>query len=177
MSGESGIRRWIGGFLYGNMAAAAVRILLGALLLFAGSLKMGDPEQFARVIARYGIVPDFLLPYGAVMVPALEVLTGLLLIIGYRIRAALLVGAAMMAAFSLFIASAMARGERFDCGCFNLGRLGLGISETVGPWVLVRDLLFLAGFLILLRAHRHLLSYEHFIEKIRLRNLEKARYE
>ncbi len=177
MGGESGIRRGIGGFLYGNMAAAAVRIALGAVLLLAGSLKIGDPEQFALVIARYGIVPDFLVPYGAVMVPALEVLTGVLLLVGYRIRAASLVGAAMMAVFSVFIAAAMARGERFDCGCFNFGRVGLGISETVGPWVLARDLLFLAGFLILLRARRHLLSLEHFIEKIRLRNLEKARYE
>ncbi|MBN2077356.1 MAG: DoxX family membrane protein [Spirochaetes bacterium] len=177
MGGESGIRRGIGGILYGNMATASVRLVLGALLLFAGSLKIGDPEQFALVIARYGVLPDFLLPYGAVMVPVLEALTGILLIIGYRVRAASLVGAVMMALFSLFIAVAMAGGERFDCGCFYFGRLGLGISETVGPWVLARDLVFLAGFLLLLRAHRHLFSLENFIEKIRLRNLEKTRYE
>ncbi len=177
MDGESGIRRGITSTLYGNLLTTAVRIFLGVLFLFSGIIKIVDPEGFALVVARYDILPGALVPYAAVLVPALEAAVGFLLVIGYRVRASALIGIALMAAFSVFIGINIARGRRFDCGCFGLERLGLGIGETVGPWVLARDLLFMAGFFLLFRAGRHLLSIENFLEKNRLQNLEKSRYE
>jgi uncharacterized membrane protein YphA (DoxX/SURF4 family) len=177
MNGESGIRRAISSTLYGNKLTVVIRILLGAMLVFSGSLKMVDPGAFGKVIARYEILPEILIAYAAIIVPALELLVGLALLIGFKVRASALIAVFLMAAFIVFMAVNVAGDRRFDCGCFNLRILGLDFTETVSPWLIVRNVIFLAGFALLFRARRHLLSLEHYIEKSRLKNLEKTKYE
>jgi uncharacterized membrane protein YphA (DoxX/SURF4 family) len=177
MSGESGIRRAISSTLYGNKLTVVIRILLGAMLVFSGSLKIIDPEAFGKVIARYDILPEILIAYAAVMVPALELLVGLSLLIGCKVRASALISVLLMAAFIVFMAVNVVRDRRFDCGCFNMRMFGLDFTETVSPWLIVRNVIFLVGFALVFRARRHLLSLEHYIEKSRLKNLEKTKYE
>lgn len=177
MNSESGIRRAIISTLYGNWFTAVIRIGMGAMLLVSGFLKMMVPDSFGRLVAMYDVFPDLLVPYAAVTVPALEALLGLLLIVGLRARAAAFVSMLLMAAFIAVIAVNVARGRSFECGCFGLDRLGIGLSETVSPWLILRDALFLACFALLFRARRHPGSIESFIEKIRLKNLEKTKYE
>jgi uncharacterized membrane protein YphA (DoxX/SURF4 family) len=177
MSGESMIRKGINSTLYGNRLTSVIRIVMGLLLVVSGALKLPDPGQFAQVIMRYDIIPADLAPYAAVLVPALETLLGLLLVVGYRVRAAALIALAMMLAFGAFIAANVARGRTFDCGCFELGRVGIDFGETVSAWLVVRDLLFAAGFAVVARAQRHLYSLEYLVERTRLKNLEKTKYE
>ena len=177
MNSESMFKKGVSSTLYGNRLTAAVRLLLGAMLLLSGALKLPDPGQFAQVVARYDIIPPDLVPYAAVLVPALETLLGLLLVVGYRIRAAAFISLLMMIAFSVFIAVNLARGRSFDCGCFEVSRLGLEFGETVSAWLVVRDLVFVAGFALVARAQRHLFSLEYLVERTRLKNLEKAKYE
>lgn len=177
MSGESMVKKGVNSTLYGNRLTAAVRILLGAMLLGSGALKLPDPGQFAQVVALYDIIPLGLAPYAAVLVIALEMLLGLLLVVGYRIRAAACVSLLMMIAFAAFITVNLARGRSFDCGCFELSSLGIDFIETVSAWVVVRDLVFAAGFALVVRAQRHLCSLEYLVERMRLKNLEKTKYE
>jgi putative oxidoreductase len=177
MTGESILKKGINSTLYGNRLTSAIRIAMGLLLVVSGALKLPDPGQFAQVIMRYDIVPADLAPYAAVLVPALETLLGLLLVIGYRVRAAALIAAAMMLAFGAFIAANVARGRSFDCGCFELGRLGIEFGETVSVGLVARDLLLAAGFALVACAQRHLYSLEYLVERIRLKNLEKTKYE
>src|SRR3990172_3150381 len=143
MSGESGIKRAISSMLYGNRLTVVIRILLGAMLVFSGSLKIVDPEAFGRVIARYDILPEALIAYAALMVPALEFMVGLSLLIGCKVRASAFIAVLLMAVFLVFISVNMARDRRFDCGCFNVGILGLDFAETVGPWLAIRYVLFI----------------------------------
>lgn len=177
MSGESMIKKGVNSTVYGNRLTAAVRLLLGAMLLLSGALKLPDPGQFAQVVARYDIIPAGLVPYTAVLVPALETVLGLMVLVGYRIRAAACISLAMMVSFAVFITINLARGRSFECGCFNAGILGIEFGETVSAWLVVRDLIFAAGFALLVRAQRHLFSLEYLVERTRLKNLEKAKYE
>jgi uncharacterized membrane protein YphA (DoxX/SURF4 family) len=177
MSVESGVKRAINSTLYGNRLTTLIRILLGAMLVFSGSLKIVDPEAFGRVIARYGIIPDILVAYAALLVPAIEVLVGLFLLVGCKVRASAFIAMLLMSAFLVFISINVARGRRFDCGCFNVGILGLDFAETVSPWLALRNLIFIAGFALVFHARRHLFSIEYYIERSRLKHLEKTKYE
>lgn len=177
MSGESGIRRAINSTLYGNRLTAMIRILLGAMLVFSGSLKIVDPEAFGSVIARYDILPEIIVAYAALLVPALEVLAGLFLLVGCKVRASAFIGMLLMIAFFFFISVNLVRGRRFDCGCFNVGILGLDFYESVSLWLAFRNVIFIAGFVLVFHAKRHIFSIEYYIEKSRLKNLEKTKYE
>jgi uncharacterized membrane protein YphA (DoxX/SURF4 family) len=177
MSAESGIKRAINSTLYGNRLTTVIRILLGAMLVFSGSLKIVDPEAFGRVIVRYDILPEILIAYAAILVPALEIVVGLFLLIGCKVRASAFIAMLLMIAFLVFISANVARGRRIDCGCFNVGILGFDFAETVSPWLAVRNMIFIAGFALVFYAKRHLFSIEYYIERSRLKHLEKTKYE
>jgi uncharacterized membrane protein YphA (DoxX/SURF4 family) len=177
MENESGIRKALNSILYGNRLTVLIRIVLGAMLVFTGAVKITDPVSFGQIVARYEILPPSLVPYAASFIPALELILGLTLLIGIKVRASAGLAVLLMAAFIVFISVNVFRGRSFDCGCFQLHLLGIGLSEALGPWLILRNCLFLAGFAILYRADRHLLSLENFAEKTRLSNLEKSRYE
>ncbi len=177
MNGESGIRRAIGGVLYGNWLTTAVRLPLGGLMLYSGAVKMADPSLFAAAVVQYDILPALLAPYAALVIPAIECIIGLSLLAGFRVRASSAIAVLLMAVFMIAVSVNLARGRLIDCGCFQPALTGLGSAGTLGPWLLVRNAALLAGFALLFRADRHLLSLEHSIEKSKLKNLEKSKYE
>ncbi|HNW28128.1 MAG TPA: MauE/DoxX family redox-associated membrane protein [Spirochaetota bacterium] len=177
MGNESGIRKAVTSTLYGNRFTVLIRVALGAMLAFTGAVKMTDPASFGQIVARYGILPAELVPYAASFIPPLELILGLALLIGIKVRAAAALSVLLMTAFIAFLAVNMFRGRSFDCGCFPVHLLGIGLGEKVGPWLLLRNCVFLACFALVYRADRHLFSLENFIEKVRLNNLEKTKYE
>jgi uncharacterized membrane protein YphA (DoxX/SURF4 family) len=146
------------------------------MLLFTGCVKLLDPESFGGLIAGYDILPSVLVPYAAVWVPVFEAVIGVLLVIGYKIRASAMTAIFLMALFIVFVSVNLIRGRSFDCGCFGLSRIGLGIQEEISAWVVIRDLFFLAAFALVFSAERHLFSLENYREKMRLKNLEQSRY-
>jgi uncharacterized membrane protein YphA (DoxX/SURF4 family) len=154
---------------YGNTITTVFRITLGALFLYSGFFKALDFEAFGRVVAMYGILPEVLIPYAAVFLPALELTVGALLAAGYRVRASALVTMALLAVFSVAIGINVARGKSFDCGCLELSRLG--ISENVSPYIVVRNIVLILALLLVFRAKKHVLSLDDRIEKDRLSHL------
>ncbi|OHD69429.1 MAG: hypothetical protein A2W19_05845 [Spirochaetes bacterium RBG_16_49_21] len=162
--------------MYGNKFTSAVRIVLGGMLLFAGGIKIYDPESFGGLIARYDILPRILAGYAAVLIPVLEMVIGLLLVVGYKVRASSLMAVFLMALFIVSIGLNLMRGRSFDCGCFDVRRIGLDINETISAWLVVRDSVFLVAFALLFSAERHLFSLENYCEKMRLKNPEQSKY-
>ena len=59
----------------------AVRVVLGALFMYASFDKMANPEAFANIIDNYHLLPYQLVNPLAIFLPWLEFITGLLLII------------------------------------------------------------------------------------------------
>jgi len=121
-----------------------LRISLGLIFIYAGVLKISDPIAFAGSVAAYKLLPYFFNYLVAATIPWVEFACGLLLVVGYRVRAAAGITAAMNILFIVLLASTIARGLDIDCGCFRQG------GEKTSAWVaILRDILFLSAALIL----------------------------
>jgi uncharacterized membrane protein YphA (DoxX/SURF4 family) len=119
------------------MAAASARLLLGALFLWASTTKVPDMAAFAESVANYRIVPPALVPAAASAVVGVEMVTGLSLLFNVWARASAWVLAALLAAFTAGLTSALARGIDLACGCF-------GGNAPATRWTVLRDVALLA---------------------------------
>jgi iron complex transport system permease protein len=102
-----------------------------------------------RAVRAYRILPEFAAQLAGAGLPAIEVLLGVLLLVGAGVRVCATVSAMLLAVYIVGIASAWVRGLRIDCGCFGGGGdLAAGVAPSYG-WELVRDaaLLLLAVLL------------------------------
>ncbi len=120
-----------------NRVATAARLLLGALVLWASATKVPDMGAFAESVANYRIVPAALVSATAAMVVGVEIAASVALLANLWSRAAALVLAALLAVFTVGLASALARGIDLACGCF-------GGNDPATWWTVLRDLVLLA---------------------------------
>jgi putative oxidoreductase len=130
-----------------RVLAFLCRLGLAAVLLYAAWPKLQDPGDFAKAIWNYRVsLPVIGLNYVnlmALFLPALELVLGLVLIVGMWRRGASLLTAAFMVVFIAAISSAMARGLNIDCGCFGTSKVGVAIAHKVGLRRLSEDVGFL----------------------------------
>lgn len=139
------------------------RLIPGLLFIYSGAMKLLEPaENFRGVIAQYEVIPYFLIPAIAAVIPWVEFLSGLFLAAGFlpRISARILAGLSL--AFALLLLSQKIFGGDFpaDCGCFGGGKFHLS-----GLQVLFLDT---ANFLLLLwlsSRPRHPLSLEKWLTR------------
>jgi uncharacterized membrane protein YphA (DoxX/SURF4 family) len=78
-----------------------VRFGLAAIFVWAGLIKLADPESFAKIISAYELVPESWLVPVAIGLPALEVLAGLGLIFDVRGSLVVIFGLLVMFVFVL----------------------------------------------------------------------------
>ena len=133
--------------LAGRHLTSVIRVALGTLFVYAGVLKISDPVAFAGSIAAYKLLPYFATYLAAAILPWLEVICGLLLISGLRVRAAAAMVVLLNLVFIFALAAAMARGLDIDCGCFRQGG-----AKTPVWQALVRDGVLLAMALLVFRS-------------------------
>jgi putative oxidoreductase len=80
----------------------------------------------------------------AAVLPWVETLCGLLLVVGYRVKAAACIVIIMNLVFMTALVSTIIRGLDVDCGCFKQG------GEKTPAWVaIIRDVFFLAAAIFL----------------------------
>ena len=129
--------------------AIALRLAIGALLVYAGCMKALDPHGFAIQIANYRILSHTPSVALALYLPYLELLCGGCLIFTVLYRGALIITGSLMLIFVAALASAWARGLRISCGCVgsNQGIANYGID-------LLRDIAILACLAFLWRMSR-----------------------
>src|SRR6185369_16360282 len=101
--------------------STVLRLVLGAVWLAAGLLKVNDAEGMVRSVRAFRILPEALVHPVAYSVPFLEIALGVLLIVGLAVRVTAAVSTLMFAVYIAAIISAAARGLRIDCGCFSSG--------------------------------------------------------
>ncbi|MGI5292344.1 DoxX family protein [Nonomuraea polychroma] len=107
------------------------RLVLGGVLIVAGALKIGNPSDSVVAVKAYQLLPESIaVPVGYVL-PILEIVIGVLLVVGLLTRVAAVIAGLLMFAFVFGIAWAWANGLRIDCGCFGGGgQLGKGQEPT-----------------------------------------------
>jgi uncharacterized membrane protein YphA (DoxX/SURF4 family) len=135
---------------YGVAAGVLARVVVGAVWVVAGILKLPDPNENVRAVRAYEILPESLVTVVGHGLPVLEILVGLCLLLGLFTRVAAAVSALLLVAFLVGISSAWARGLSIDCGCFGGGAGPTENAQAKYPWELARDvgLLLLSVWLV-----------------------------
>ncbi|HET7437401.1 MAG TPA: MauE/DoxX family redox-associated membrane protein [Thermoanaerobaculia bacterium] len=118
-----------------------VQLALGAIFVAAAIPKITDPPSFAHMIYNYRILPGGLINLAALTMPWVEILCGLLLILGVWVKPARTIIGLMLVVFMIAISINLARGNAIDCGCFDVSAAGKTYEQRIGDmwFVIVRD--------------------------------------
>lgn len=127
-----------------------VRILVGALFIFSGLIKLNDPVGFAFKLEEYfsPAVFDisFLMPLAlaiSIIIVIAEVLLGLALLLGYKTKLTLWFLLGMIVFFTFLTFYSAYFNKVTDCGCF-------GDAIKLTPWEsFTKDVILLVLILIL----------------------------
>ena len=163
------MRRWLDWRGHAVLALAA-RLYLGAIFLLACWHKLVEPGAFAIDIATYQILPLATINPMAIVLPWVELAAGIMLIVGFRTRAAALLVAGMMGVFLAAISIALAKGLNMSCGCFA----SQGAAEDPISWrTIVRDSGWLLLALYVLFLDRRALGLDRLWPRARTFNEER----
>jgi len=135
------VRPWLG---------TAARLILAGVWIVAGASKVGDLAASGRAVNAYQLMPFDVAQVVGATLPLVEIVLGVLLLVGFATRLAAAASAALLVVFVAGITSAWVRGLSIDCGCFGGGgQLEAGQSPSYGPEI-ARDVAFLALALFLI---------------------------
>jgi uncharacterized membrane protein YphA (DoxX/SURF4 family) len=134
------------------LAVTLARLVVGGVWIAAGASKVTDLDASVRAVRAYRLLPETAAQVVGAGLPLVEILLGILLIVGVGVRVAGVVSAVLMSAFVVGIASAWVRGLRIDCGCFGSGgELAAGENPTYGLELLRDGGLLLLSLLVAAR--------------------------
>ncbi|MGB9474991.1 MAG: MauE/DoxX family redox-associated membrane protein [Candidatus Udaeobacter sp.] len=119
-------------------------LIIAAVFIYAGVLKVMDPVQFAHDIDHYKILPWTIGAGLAFYLPWLEIFCGLALIFRILYRGALSILTVLVLIFLVATIAAKARGLDITCGCF-----GHASQNWSFPAHLALDLAILAVLVVL----------------------------
>ena len=102
-----------------NVLWRIVDVIVAAIFIYAGVLKVLDPTQFAHDINNYRILPWILSVVLAFYLPWLEIFCGLALVGRFLYRGALSILTALIVVCTLATIAAKVRGLDITCGCFG----------------------------------------------------------
>jgi uncharacterized membrane protein YphA (DoxX/SURF4 family) len=113
------------------------RLAVGGVFIWAGLLKIFDPLDFAQNIANYRIFSQSVSLFLALIIPWIEVICGLLLVLGiFRETASFMLSASLVVFLALIIVT-LIRGLDIECGCFG------SLSRRVDYKLLLTDFVLL----------------------------------
>lgn len=124
------------------MLWAALSSGLGAVLVMAGVPKARDRTRTTRSVRGFQLLPDSAASVVGTVLPWLEIVLGVVLIVGVANLVAGIAAAALFAAFFLALAVNLVRDRRdLDCGCFAFGA-GSDEVAHIRWWHAVRTAVF-----------------------------------
>jgi hypothetical protein len=114
--------------------ASLLRSGLGAVLLWAGLLKLSQSHAFLISVYEYQVFSKNFGLLIALYVPYFEVILGLCLVLGWFLDGALICATFLLMAFAGIIATTLYRGLDVTCGCFP----GMSVESHIDIGVLIR---------------------------------------
>ena len=103
------------------------RLIIGFIFIFAAIGKIADPNLFVKDISNYRIIWEPLLNIMALVMPWLELLVGVFLIFGVRLKSSATIAGILLLIFIIAVSIAMIQGLSINCGCF-----AKNMAEKVG---------------------------------------------
>jgi uncharacterized membrane protein YphA (DoxX/SURF4 family) len=133
------------------------RIVLAVMFIYTGYIKLPpDPfsfgslfnifdinMQFAVVLTGYELFPDALIPFIAKWFPWAEIVLGIFLLIGWKMRYVAAAATALLLSFTIVLCITYFRGIDANCGCFDF-------NTKITPLTILRDGIILIPALYLL---------------------------
>jgi putative oxidoreductase len=131
------------------------RGILGLVFIIASIEKIAIPEVFAVNVQAYRVAPISLVNLIALIIPWIELLSGVFLISGTFIRSSATVLSGLLCFFIIMLVTAIFRGLTIDCGCF-----GALLDSRVGWFRVLEDigLLLLGIHIIIFPKHESTVS-------------------
>lgn len=128
-----------------------VRVLVGVLFVFSGLVKLNDPMGFAFKLEDYFAADVLNLPFLtpialplAIAIVTVEIVLGIMLLLGFRVRLTLNLLLAMIVFFTFLTFYSAYFNKVTDCGCF-------GDAIPLTPWQsFTKDVVLLVLILFLL---------------------------
>jgi uncharacterized membrane protein YphA (DoxX/SURF4 family) len=123
--------------------ALVIRIALGAILVYSAWSKLKDSwALFAMAVDSYQVLPLWGVQLVARTLPWVELLIGVLLIVGRWMRVATVACSLLLLVFFGLMVRAHLKGMEINCGCFGPG-------EAISWRTLLRDGAMVGGSLVL----------------------------
>lgn len=133
------------GFL-GSVALVLIRLFVGGLLVTAGLLKLkAGTRWFQQQILAYKIVKGQFAWLLARFLPMVELICGLLLLLGWQTPTVSLISFGLLWLFSAAIIYTIWQGRQVGCGCFGQRTSTVSLR---GQWTMIYRNLILMGLLI-----------------------------
>ena len=137
--------------------AVPVRWYLGVLFVGACVHKIAEPASFALDIATYDILPLAAINLMAIGLPWIELIAGVMLIVGWRVRGSSLVITGMMLVFLVALCIALTRGLDMSCGCFASQGAE---DDPISRMTVLRDLVWMGLCIFVLAFDRGLVGLD-----------------
>lgn len=132
------LHQWLMHSRANALLAVAFRLYLGGLFIYASIYKITYPAVFAESIANYQLVPHVFVGLMAVTMPWMELLCGVLLVVGVRARAASLMIVGLLVMFLFGVLWVLVMDIPVGCGCFH------SQEAEIGWLTVLRDIGWLA---------------------------------
>lgn len=130
------------------VSALVIRLYLGGLFVYASLNKINYPAEFSDNIAAYLLVPYWLVDPIAIFLPWVELVSGVCLVTGIRVRASAAVISTLLGVFTVTLIVVLIRKTPIDCGCFH------NVGDPVSWLTVGRDLIWLSMGLFVYRHDR-----------------------
>lgn len=112
-----------------------LRYVLAGIFLLASYDKILHPAEFASIVRDYKMIPEYTVNIVAILLPWLELMLGILLVLGRWLDGTfLLVNLLFFAFFGSLVLNKM-RGIDVSCGCFSTAKE----SNANMAWYIIRD--------------------------------------
>ena len=120
-----------------SVVALIARFYLAYVFISACIHKLIDPTSFAIDIATYQMLPLIFINPLAIVLPYIELGTGIMLVTGTKARAAALMVCGMMIMFMIALSYALMHDLTISCGCFA-SNAAAG-SDPISGLTMLRD--------------------------------------
>jgi len=137
------------------------RLIVGITFIYASLDKIAHPDQFARVVYNYRILPGLFINIFAISLPWVELFCGLFLILGLFIESSSLLLGLLLIGFTIALSVNFLRGVDIACGCFTTDPN----AKKEGAWLLTRDVVLLLMSLQVIFYNRDFLSLQKAFQK------------
>ncbi len=119
-----------------------IRTVIAVIFIIAGAEKIANPENFALSISNYRLLPVYSINIFAVVLPWIEIISGILLLFGIAVKENSTIILTLLLIFTSAIVISLFRGLSIDCGCFGKGtqigmlKLGENLLMIIGTFLL-----------------------------------------